>query len=137
MLHFKAPEIPPHWLSFDSSDGSEDKRICLLLDQKCDLRLFEDTDSAHLLRGLKTGTYKLALIMFYKRKVRGKLRGCVWILRRNVSTWVRSGVVAIELDLFFGPVSSQVLVEKQIAENLLSNMVMLSRSAPHVQREVS
>lgn len=96
-LRFRAPEIPPGWLSFtidyrngSATDDNDDAHFwCSLKDRKVKFYPSEQALSpALILTYLHSGLCRLVLMGFIKRR-----KGLVWLVRRERDTLVRSGVL--------------------------------------------
>lgn len=84
-LHFEAPEIPRDWLEVeDYAKKSAGNRGCMLGGYSAALRTSEGI-----------GTFRLALVWLCERH-RGRIQGCVWVLRQEGVSLVRSGIICID-----------------------------------------
>jgi hypothetical protein len=141
MLHFQAPELSQHWVLFDPISVSEDTLTRLLLDRRSILRMSEETDHSLLLEGLHTGLYKLALMAYNEEKGNEEegnekslmIRGYIWVLRRDGSSHVRSGIIDFHLETRDDPTPAHI----QEAQDLADSVRTLIRAAPSVHWEIT
>ncbi|USP74780.1 hypothetical protein yc1106_02054 [Curvularia clavata] len=95
-LHFKAPEIPSHWLSYYPRESSDNNLPYSLLDHDCSVKLSEVIDAPQILLGLETGLYRLALVNWWDNDDESGYKGCIWIWNHEGEYRVRSGIIVLD-----------------------------------------